>query len=101
MLGIAPLLVGISDVLGVQLLLPMGLRQHYARIRMQGTVVNLAFVIPATLAFGAVGTAAGTVSAELFILGAMTLIVRRNGFRFLGQRNAPAPIPAIATPDAP
>jgi O-antigen/teichoic acid export membrane protein len=70
-LAFIPMLVGISNVLGVQVMLPLGHKAPFSRILTGAAVVNLILVLPLTWAFGAMGTAAGTLAAEIFVVAAM------------------------------
>ncbi|WP_293882562.1 flippase [Sphingomonas sp.] len=87
-LALSPLLVGISDTLGVQVMLPLGLRKSFSQIRLWAGLFNVAMVVALTLWLGVWGTAIGTIIAELYILGAMTVAVRRRNFRFFPPRPA-------------
>lgn len=74
-----PFLAGISNVLGIQLLLPLGMKSSYSRILLGVAGINIFVVVPLSFYFGAIGTAIAAVSAEAVVVAGMTLVLRRAG----------------------
>ncbi len=76
-------LIGLSNVLGIQILLPMG-KEHLVFVsEVAGAVVDLvinAMLIPK---WGAAGAAFGTLVAELVVLLVQTWVLRNSGFGLL------------------
>ncbi len=81
-----PALIGISDSLGVQVLLPLGLKARFSAIRVQAGVLNLVVVAGLILALGVTGAALGTVIAEVFILVSMLVVAHGRGFVLFASR---------------
>lgn len=75
-LAFAPPLVGLSDVIGMQIMLPRKLNRQFARIRWCAGGVNIALVAILIPRYMAVGAAIGTVAAEFSILVMMIASVR-------------------------
>lgn len=78
-LAFGPLLVGMSDVLGMQVMLPRNMNKQFARIRWCAGAVNIAVVVILIPKFMAVGAALGTVIAELCILVMMAVAIKAIG----------------------
>lgn len=76
-------LVGLSNVLGIQILLPLG-KEHLVFIsEVAGAVVDViinAMLIPK---WGAAGAAFGTVMAELVVLMVQMWVLRNSGYKLL------------------
>lgn len=89
-LGLTPLLVGMSDIFGMQIMLPLNLQKYFSRIRIiagiGGVTTSLILMHP----FQSLGAAAGPVLAEIIILILMLRICRREGFTFLPPATGPA-----------
>lgn len=81
-LGCIPLLVSISDTMGLHVMLPLGMKGRFAAIRSIAALINLVLVTGLTLSGGIVGAAMGTVVTEIFILWATVRAARGAGFRF-------------------
>lgn len=78
-----PFLVGMGNVFGVQLLLPLGMKKTFSRILMAAAVLDLSIVVPLSWYFGAVGTAIAALSAEGFGVVAMAIALARAGIPVL------------------
>jgi PST family polysaccharide transporter len=76
-LAVLPLLVGLSNVFGVQTMLAMGMNRLVSRILVIAGAANLAALFVLTHWFGAVGAAMAVAGTELFVTVAMALILRR------------------------
>jgi PST family polysaccharide transporter len=74
-----PFLVGIGNVFGVQLLLPLGMKRTFSRITAAAAVIDIAIVFPLSWWFGAVGTAFAALVAEGFVVAAMGVALARTG----------------------
>lgn len=81
-LGCIPLLVSISDTMGLHIMLPLGMKGRFAAIRTFAALINAVVVTLLIFSHGIVGAAMGTVLTEVFILWATVRAARREGFRF-------------------
>lgn len=77
-LAVLPLLVGLSNVLGVQTLLAMGMNQLVSRILVIAGAANVISLFVLTHWFGAEGAAMAVAGTELFVTLAFALIVRQH-----------------------
>lgn len=88
LLAPVPFLVGLSNVMGVQMMLPLGMEQHFSRVLMSAAGVNLLAVVPLSVYGGAPGTACATLLSEIYVAGAMVAVLKRSGYRLLPERKA-------------
>jgi O-antigen/teichoic acid export membrane protein len=72
-----PFLVGMGNVFGVQLLLPLGMKKVFSRILIAAAVLDILIVVPLSWRFGAVGTACAALCAEGFVVAAMAVALMR------------------------
>lgn len=82
-----PFVVGIGNVLGVQMMLPLDMKAQFSRILAGAALVYLATVVPLVLFGGANGAAAATLLAESYGSAAMALALYRRG-AFHAPKNA-------------
>ena len=90
-LALMPLLAGITNVLGSNMLLPIGLRLSYTVALLAAGVVNAVFLIALSGRFGAVGGAISAVGTEVFLVSAMAAILYANRAILLRMRNGNGP----------
>ncbi len=90
-LALMPLLAGITNVLGSNVLLPIGLRLSYTIALISAGVVNAVFLIALSGRFGAVGGAISAVGTEVFLVSAMAAILYANRAILLRMRNGSCP----------
>ncbi len=76
-LSLLPLIISVTDAVGVQWLLPHGHDKVAIRIIFGGGILNLILAVLLAPAFADIGMAVGVVIAELFVCIAMVLVVRR------------------------
>lgn len=67
-LSLTPWLVGISNVLGVQLMLSLGLKKTFSKILLCAAGFDLVIAWPLISRFGAIGTALTVVAAEVVVV---------------------------------
>lgn len=70
-------LVGLSNVFGVQTLLPLGHRRAFATVLLTAGAVNLALLFPLATRWGAMGAAAAAVVSEAVVTIALAVVVAR------------------------
>jgi O-antigen/teichoic acid export membrane protein len=81
-----PFLIGVSNVLGIQMMLPMQMQPQFSGILTRAAILNVAFVLPLTWFFAAKGTASGSVLAEMYVTGAMVAALRAQGFNVFAAK---------------
>ena len=72
-----PFLIGLSNVFGVQTMLPLGMKVVFSRILLASGILNLLMIVPLGLAFGATGAGASICITEFVVTVAMGLYVTR------------------------
>jgi O-antigen/teichoic acid export membrane protein len=76
-LAVLPFLIGLSNVLGVQTMLAMGMKELVSRILVIAGAINVVSLFVLTHWFGAVGAAMAVAGTELFVTTVMAIIVRK------------------------
>jgi PST family polysaccharide transporter len=79
-------LVGVSNVLGLMIMLPFGMKKQFMHAIFAGAAVGAVSVVPLCYAFGACGAAASTVLAEAAVTLWMFVHLARQ-FSWLSLRN--------------
>jgi PST family polysaccharide transporter len=74
-----PLLTVLSNILGVQTMLPLGMEALFSRILIAAAVFDLAVFMPAAWLAGGPGAAGANVAVELFVTAAMAILLHRGG----------------------
>ena len=74
-----PLIVVLSNVFGVQTMLPLGMERSFKRILLLSAALDLALFFPAIQSFGAWGAAWVNVIVELFVVACMAMTLHRAG----------------------
>lgn len=82
-IAFVPFLVGISNVLGIQTMLPFKLDRQFSRILLASGAINLAFGIPMIHYLGARGAAASVLITEAFVTLTMMFVLNLKGIRVL------------------
>ena len=77
MLSVLCIAIGMSNVIGVQYLIPLGRDKAFTLTVTAGAVVNTLLNIPLIIFFGAFGAAIATVIAECTVTAAQLLYVRK------------------------
>lgn len=81
-----PFLVGISNVLGIQTMLPLKLDRQFSRILLISGVVNLLLGIPLTHYLGAKGAAISVLTTETYVTLAMIFVLQSSGIHLLARK---------------
>jgi PST family polysaccharide transporter len=74
-----PLLTVLSNILGVQTMLPLGMQALFSRVLIAAAVVDVALFLPAAYLAGGIGAAGANVAVELFVTAAMAVLLHRCG----------------------
>jgi PST family polysaccharide transporter len=77
-LALLPLLVGLSNVLGIHTMMAMGMNKAVARILVSAGAVNIVLLLAFAPRFAAVGAAMAVVTTEFFVTAAMATVLQRN-----------------------
>jgi len=75
-------LIAVSNVLGVQWMLPFGMDRAFNRIILGAGVLNIALAVYLAPHFGSIGMAWSVVAAESFVTLGMWFVLRRSGQQF-------------------
>jgi PST family polysaccharide transporter len=78
-LAVLPLLIGVSNVLGVQTMLNFGLQGAFGRIVLGCGLLNLLLLMLLVPRYGGLGAAASVVVIELAVVAAMGTVLARAG----------------------
>ena len=77
--SLLPLLMVVSNILGIQTMLPFGMKAQFGKILVGAAFIDLIVFIPGVRYFGAEGAASANVLIELFVTCAMATVLRRAG----------------------
>lgn len=80
-LAFLPLLVGVSNVLGIQVLLPNNFNAQFTKITSSAALLSVAIVVPLSYVNGAKGAAIAGVVAELYVCLFLSAALHRLGYR--------------------
>lgn len=72
-MAFVPWMVSLNNVLGMQMMLPLGMKKKFSEILLGSGVFNIALLIPLSLRFGAQGAAMSLLATETLVTGAMAL----------------------------
>lgn len=72
-----PFFIGLSNVFGVQAMLPLGFHSAFSRILLASGLINLLIFVPLGYRFGAAGAGASVCITELLVTIAMALYLNR------------------------
>ncbi|GHW45185.1 putative polisoprenol-linked O-antigen transporter [Vibrio cholerae] len=76
-IAITPLLIGLSNILGVQLLLPLGFRKQFSQVIVVSGIVGLMASIVGSVYFAEIGAAIAVTMTELLVLLLMVYKFKR------------------------
>ncbi len=85
-LSFLPLLVGLSHLVGVQILVNFGLKKLFARIVLTAGIVNVVLALLLAPSLKHVGVAIGSLTTEVLILIAVYVALRRSGLSLFASR---------------
>lgn len=72
-----PFIIAISNVLGVQIMIPFGFDRQFSRILISAGLVNVALAIPLIRLFGAQGAGVALLCTEVIVTITMAMVLRR------------------------
>lgn len=86
-LSIQPFLIGLSNIFGIQVMLPLGKRNAFRNILLASALLNMCLIFPLTHHLGAVGVAVTMGANEFFVSVAMALYIHRQRIPLFTFRN--------------
>lgn len=75
-----PLVIGLSNVLGVQIMLPHGLNRAFNAVLASAAAISLLLIGPMAQHLGASGAAQTMLLVELWVTGSMAVLLWRQGY---------------------
>ena len=78
-MALLPVLLGLSNVFGVQTMLTFGMNKEFNRIVSGSVALNLLLTVPFAQLWGANGAAAALLITEFFVTATMLFVVRSSG----------------------
>lgn len=88
-----PLIIGLSNILGVQIMLPYGFNRAFNAILVSAAVISLALIYPMASHFQAVGAAQTMLAVEIWVTGAMAAFLWRQGYFSIHRWTSSTPAP--------
>ena len=76
-MGFVPLIVSMSNVLGYETMLPMGMERDFSRVLIMASVLNLTIIVPLIYWQQASGVAMAMLITEIFVTLAMGYVLWR------------------------
>ncbi|MGY0159570.1 flippase [Edwardsiella tarda] len=73
-----PIIVGCSNILGIQTLLTCGYKKEFSKILILSGVLNIAIIYPLCSMYNAIGAAASVLITEVFVTASMFYVVLNN-----------------------
>ncbi|MBR8343335.1 oligosaccharide flippase family protein [Burkholderia ambifaria] len=80
-----PFMAGMTDLFGVQTMLPLGMKSAFTRILMSSGILNIVLVPVLAKYFAELGAAAAVLTAEAAVAAALATVVYRAGIPLLGS----------------
>jgi O-antigen/teichoic acid export membrane protein len=89
-MAFVPLLVSLNNVLGLQMMLPLGMKKKFSEILLGSGVFNVALLVPLAIRLGAQGAAMSVLATEVLVTGCMALyLIRKRVPVFLTRASPP------------
>lgn len=79
LMAFVPLFIALSNIFGIQTMLPFGLKQAFSRVLLGAGLLNIGTLVPLALAWGAQGAAVAMAGTELAVALTMALVLRHHG----------------------
>lgn len=81
-----PFLIGLGNVLGLQVLLQTGHQALFSRIIISAVPISLCIIFPAVMAWGPIGAAIASVATETYVTAAMAIAAARTNPELFRRR---------------
>ena len=73
-----PFIVGVNNALGIQIMLPLGMKKAFSGVLIAGGLFNLVLLLPLARRYGAVGASMSMVATEIVVTLLMIAMVYRD-----------------------
>ena len=77
LMSLVPMMVALSNILGIQTMLPLGMEKIFSRILISSAVLNTIIIFPLTISYGGVGTSLTMSITESFVTVTMAVVLWR------------------------
>jgi O-antigen/teichoic acid export membrane protein len=90
-MAFVPLMSALTDLFGVQTMLPLGLKTAFSRVLMASAILNFGLLALLAKLFGAQGAAATALTVETSIAAAMAFTLYLEGVPLFKRPSTPKP----------
>jgi len=88
-IALLPFLIGLSNVLGIQLMIPFGMDRVFTKILLGAGLLNVGLALLLAPAWQAEGMAVSVLLSELFVTATMLFYLHHKGFTLLTNQSIP------------
>lgn len=81
-----PFLVAMSNIFGIQTMLPFDLKSEFSKILISAGIINLILIIPFSYLWAANGAALAVMISEFFVTITMGVVLKKNNLFFFNPR---------------
>ena len=75
-----PFIISLSNIFGIQTMLPFGMQNHFSRILLWAAFLNTIIVLPAIYFYSGIGVSCSILITELFVTITMGMFLYKKGF---------------------
>lgn len=85
-IAMLPLIIAISNVLGIQTMVTFGMDKQFSRILIMSGIVNVLLAIPLIKLYRAQGASISLLITEVLVTTSMWIVLQRNGIDIMGAK---------------